>query len=281
VAWLTMGPANNYPRIRDRFEKIGPLVKLFYHSYDAPCDGCVFEKGTSFATGRNLLLSTARVHSNIKYFVFFDDDMELRCGQSLQQVASEAAKKAGKTSFPQDSFKRCWESFGRMLLEEETTYPFIKPLSIQFDLQDAFTIKYQSCSDENFKAFHRDYLWFFFPSSTHNEHISWWFNGGSKMYLSQRCFHYAWKVDGNWGASNLKHRPYPRHGKAQKHLVQDLLQFTYPELGPWDISQYKCCHRCEVTDTPSHVSDIDPLCITTLKARYNRWLNGTFEKSLL
>lgn len=287
IGWLTMGPASNFRAIKERFQAMGPKARLYFHSYDEPCpqpdDGlCVFEKGTSFARGRNLLLQTALHNKNIKYFVFFDDDIKLLCGESLKQAAVQQAALSKTTNiklpthFPPNTEKSCWESFTDMLLDPNTDYPFIKPLLTSVDLGDSFTIRYQSCCDENFKGFHRDYLWFFFPSSTHNEHISWWFNGRSKMYLAQRCFKYAWKVDGNWGAKNDIHRRYPQDERVDR--VEDLLSFTYPELGPWNISKYICRHRCDVSPTqPVDINDIEPLCTTALQARYHQWRNGTFE----
>ena len=284
IAWLTMGPARNYAPIASRFANFtssssnNNKAKLFYHSFDEPCEGCIFEPKTSFAEGRNLLLETALNYTmnnddnySIKYFVFFDDDIQLLCGNSLLKHVT------GKELpvFPPDMERRCWELFTDMLLNETNQYPFIKPLLTSLDEEDAFTIKYQSCCDENFKGFHRDYIWFFFPSTTYKEQISWWFNGRSKMYLAQRCLHYAWKVDGNYAAHNPQHRNYPKDEKV--NMVQDVLTYTYPELGPWNIQNYKCCHRCEVTDKPTNVSrDLDPLCETALKARFQRWLDGNY-----
>jgi hypothetical protein len=248
---------------------------------------CIFKRGTSNAEGRNLLLKHAINNTDAKYFVFFDDDAELVCGQTLLDGVNKGSigsYRKNFTNFANSEFGKftptahlsCWESFTDMLLDKETTYPFVKPLS-GYDNADAFTIMYQSCCDENFKAFHKDYLWFFYPSSLHNEHLSWTFTGRSKMYLAQRCYQFAWKVDGRWQAINRQHRKYPKNSKDD--LVIDLLNFTYPGLAPWDASKFKINHRCQSAPfQPVQIDDIDPQCITTLKARYQSWLDGEFDK---
>jgi hypothetical protein len=263
IAWLSMGPAKEYQTLRDRFAAM-EHVEFYYHSYDEPCDGCIFQNRTSFPEGRNLLLQTAlTTNPHSKYFVFFDDDVQLLCEDSLKN------KLLGGPPPPNRTENYCWHSFTKMLLHE--TYPFIKPIESNHDKVDVFTTRYQSCTDENFKAFHRDYLWFFFPSESYMANISWWITGRAKMYLSQRCFPHAWKVDGQWAARNDLHRPYPR-GEGEGDLEKPFMDHSYPELQPWNSSYLKCCHRCEVSPTePSIVNDMDPVCARVLQNKFYEW----------
>ena len=67
----------------------GP-VRLIYHSYDEPCEGCVFKKHTTFSSGRNLLLRRALAMEkeegvDIRYFVFTDWDIDLVCVRAPEQ----------------------------------------------------------------------------------------------------------------------------------------------------------------------------------------------------
>ena len=160
VAWLSMGEADMYHTLRARFQNVTG-ARFLYHSYDQPCvnNECIFKPKTSFAEGCHLLLKEALKEPRVKYFVLFDDDIDLYCGEGLK-----AAILSGKKNHVSSSNK-CWASFTSMLLEPNTTYPFIKPLDDRVDKADAHTLKYQSCCDENFKAFHRDYHWFFYPLS--------------------------------------------------------------------------------------------------------------------
>lgn len=293
IGWLTMGIAAKFPAIRDRFLAIGSTkVRLYYHSFDEPCPlpdhgWCVFQANTTNAEGRNVLLRAALPNRKLKYFVFFDDDTELLCGEALQIAVNETSNNSMPANLPPDYHKHCWEAFTDKLLDPNEKYPFIKPAVMKFDAEDAFSVRYHSCQDENFKGFHRDYLWFFFPYSSYRHNESWYLNGRSFMYLAQKCLQFAWKVDGSWVAVNGMHRSYPKdkfkvNDDGLDPLTQDLLDFTYPELGPWNTSNFKCCHRhCTNSFTPPEIGRIDPLCTTTLKNRYQKWLDGTFEIDLV
>lgn len=100
------------------------------------------------------------------------------------------------------------------------------------------------------------------------EDISWWVNGRFKMHLAQRCFHNAWKVDGNWG--NPDHAG---HAKNEAHdFIPEVLEFAHQESGPWNVHNCKCCHHCEVRSTPAPdaLCDVDPACDPVLKGTVSK-----------
>jgi hypothetical protein len=273
IAYLSQGRASRYNGLQETFEKIGPAAKFIYHSYDEDCEGCLFQNGTNVSTGRNLLLKSLYLNSSdIKYFVFFDDDIMLDCGKLIGNPKRKTTNR-----------QECWDSFHRMLLDNSTTHPFIRPWHVQYDHKsELYTTTYQSCTDDDFKAFRHDHIELFFPVSTLHSEKSWWLNDRLKWQLSERCYPNAWKVDGRWRASNTAHGSYPRDEKLKRNdgLVNDILVQSYPELGPWNITapgKLKLFHRCNVSPNPPALEGVDPDCKRTTKARFDQWMNGDIE----
>lgn len=265
IAYVSQGPASQYPILKERFEHLLPkgTWAFFYHSYDEDCEGCLFQSNTSFAEGKNLAIHaavTSQIWKNqqVKYLASFDDDI---------QLARRPFKKADKLN------GTGWEPLHNILLQQKTQHPLLKPRHNSADIED--TITYQSCTDENFWIFRRDHIDIFYPHSTYaQEHFH--LNALKDFFLMERCYPAGMMVLPHYMVFNKKHRYSVKQGIYRDQgfvhtKILDMLRMEYPTLGPWewrDLSQ-----RCNVQRKLPQET-VEPECKAVMEARFQKWIAG-------
>lgn len=299
IAYLSQGPAASYRILADRLRDELPeeTYVLFYHSFDHDCDGCLFQKGTSFAAGKNILikaLAKSQHWANIKYVVSFDDDAGLLYKQPAQEW-----------------FDSGWLPFHKLLLDEATTHPLIKPMYNEADtdckemgMHHGFSYQdcddkdlwgaadtYQSCTDESMWAIRKDHLDFVYPHSTYRQDF-FWANAMRIFYLTLRCYPAGFLVHHSFIVTNPQHRYSSRptldllgteesstrgfpSDKIDLHTVAvEMLKESYPSLGPWWRME-GLDQRCDVQKMPS--LGVHPTCKAATEERFQRWIAGKYH----
>lgn len=250
VLYLVQGPARNYTVWKERINSIGETALILYHSFDEPCQGCIFQSGTNFASGRNLLLRHALDCDlpGLKYYAFVDDDVVLSC----------------------DDFSgSCWNSWQEMLLSADNQEPFIAPKTWIDPTNESTT--YQTCVDDAFWVIRQDLVHAFMPVPEYGMQDSWWHKTHVLWEICRRCFPYGFRTDHRWRISNPIHRPYP--SEKVMSAVRDILEVEYNDLGPWYfIDKEAPRHRCQVSDVPVPPAGTPNKCNTVLRERFHIWL---------
>lgn len=263
VVWFGQGPAKDAEIWKKRLDAY-QNARLFYHSYDEPCDVCIYKPRTSFAEGRNLALRQALKTldpDQVKYFVTFDSDLELKC----------LTNGYGRSDFQtQDG---CWGAFHDMLSRPETQHPIISPKTWWDPVGEG--TNYQTCAENSVNAFRGvDMVKMMYPMS--HLHISkdWTYNTHVGWHLLDKCLPNIIMSDARFVLSNPTHSDYPKQHKPAH--VFDILNKEFADLGPW----YKSLlwHRCSVSETPREAAlggDSWAQCETFLEKRFKKWL-GVF-----
>lgn len=150
--YLIQGQANlvtNYFHLKERIR-----AEALYLTYDKEIPGADYHPNTTWAEGRNILLEKAKSRDTYDYYIFLDDDIELKRGS--------------------------WDLFEEKLIQylpaigvpivPKTRYTPIMQDGKQWDCQ-AFRIH-----DEQFMAIHRDVINdnLIFPYVTQFDNLSWW-----------------------------------------------------------------------------------------------------------
>lgn len=254
IVYLVQGPANNFLKWAMLINPL-PNASLIYHSFDENCTGCLYAKGTTFASGRNLLLQSALMqHGPKKYYVFVDDDIYLTCD-------------GGK-------HVDCWAKWNEMLLDQSTVSRLVAPKTWHDPIEPT---NYQTCVDDAFWAIRHNALNLVFPLPVPKENQSWWHNIHVLWSVFNRCKPLLILSDKRWRANNTLHRAYPKG--VNKTLIYKTLGDEFAELGEWSLSNELLKHRCAVQHTPSSCeSNLSPACSDGLNRRFQAWI-GTFNHS--
>jgi hypothetical protein len=169
IAYISQGRANAYINLKNRFEQVvdNETSAFFFHSFDENCNGCAFQANTTLAMGRNIGLKEAinsPLWDTFKYVVFFDDDVTLLDLQKARVFYTPSHKKqSGLEKSHPELIDESWKTFHRMLLDEKTNQPLIKPTDQSFDLKRSINATtYQSCVDDNFWAIRKDHVDFLY-----------------------------------------------------------------------------------------------------------------------
>lgn len=278
IVYVSQGPASSYQRLISRFNRIfgntrhNNTWKFFYHSYDRDCEGCIFQNGTTYAEGWNLVGSTAMLelsrkqttasgsnrHFNFKYLVRFDDD--LRIVPSIDRINDDQNKE-----------DVAWFEIHEMLLADTTVHPIIRPQD-KPRVRENHTV-YQTCMDGHYYAVQPDHMSLYWPFSTRGKKIPW-FNDVMAFMMFEKCYPGGVLVDHQWQASNPEHRYGVSHQEyiEFRGTVYNALNEELPELKPWSPMRAKeITHRCHVSRAPS--LEYHPRCRTVLGGRFTAWLN--------
>lgn len=250
VVWIGQGPAANATKWLS-FARSVPLATLFYHSYDADCDGCIYAKGTTYATGRNMLFRQALEKvKDAKYFVFFDYDLIMKCNDSSNEA-------------------ECWRLFHNMLSDPNTMHPFIAPKTWWDPAGEA--TNYVTCVDNALSAYRYDYVHMIYPLPIKNMEKGWNFNCHVQWHLVERCFPDAYLSDSRWRVENPAHAPYPQLYRDYQYII-GILEHDYKELGPWD-PKHELHHQCSKSNhTPKH-TEFWPKCNAVFQQRFREWID--------
>ena len=298
IVYFSQGPAKNYKVLKGRFQKAfvhttvpsSSSYQFYYHSYDEDCDGCIYQPNTTFAEGWNLVVKTAIQNTKttaadrkriIKYYVRFDDDIELYDIDTINEVGYDEVRYGGAVTFSKAQKQiLAWRSFHQMLLSNETTHPLIRPQDFVRS-NESYDV-YESCVDGHFYAISADHhmMSLFFPFSTYGKRVVW-VNDHIMWSLTERCFPAGFKVDHRWTILNKQHR-YTTDVDASYNeqklivLVNEALNSGFPQLGPWTIPQHTTDindrHRCTVKEFPS--IGYNEQCSVVLQDRYQQWLTS-------
>lgn len=223
-----------------------PNAYLLYHSFDHDCDGCIFAKGTVFASGRNLLLKQAWKNGvPTKYYVFVDEDIVLSCKS-----------------------KNCWTSWNEMLLRNATVSRFIAPKTWHDPIEET---NFQTCIDDAMWAIRADALNVVFPLvMPYKEGGSWWEHLLVLWEIFNRCEPHAFLSDNRWRADNPIHRPYPSGNNEES--IQRTLDRDYADLRPWTRTRAPTRHRCSIKKKREADTELSPACSESLRLRFDNWI---------
>ena len=312
ICYCSQGSAATYERIRKRFEtnfhqpqhndKNNDEAKekggtdrnyqFIYHSYDNPCteqqrqdtaSRCLHLNYSSVpAEGRNAaVLATLKspAWSKCKYLVFFDDDAYL--------LKTTSPRNNVNISVDDNATKQAWIEIHDHLLNPNTTYPLIAPLS-NYDFvrgrKEGSTTKettYQSCVDEVWWAIRHDHVDFVYPLSTIGRD-NFWLTNVAMWYVMEKCFPAGVLVDHRWSTLNRVHRYRSRKRLAAAYLVtnrneymRQMLERDYNELGPWNVTSASWLkHGCTTKLQPS--IGVHPQCKSLSEKRLQKWMAGEF-----
>ena len=267
IAYASQGPAAKYRVLYERFENSFPngTWVLFYHSFDEPCEGCLFRANTTFAQGKNLVIkaviqSSYYLNLQIKYIVSHDDDVILFRG-------------SGGSNLMEDG----WVPFHNLLLHNETTFPLIKPA---YATEENY-ITYQSCVDEIMWAIRPDHLALIYPFNTHVLPDFYWFNALKLHMVMDRCYPNGYMVIPHVRIINPSHRynndaPIYHDWNTTTSMVAQVMEQEFPSLGKWIWSFPKgIIQRCNVKKAPSF--GIHPICQIAFQQRFDDWMAGKIE----
>lgn len=269
ICYGSQGPAKSFAGLQSRFERSLPngTYAFFYHSFDEVCDGCVFQKGTTFSEGKNIATKaamTSPIWRRCKYWTFFDDDIELRRkkkeGNNMETTAS------GITSIEEDS----WRDYHNMLLDPDTIHPIIKAQDSARDQGDTTTM-YQTSVDEHFVSFRFDYVSLLWPLTTRYKDY-FWLNNDMFFVKMTKCYPAGIRVDHRYVTTNPKHRYEADNNPVYNYdtkRCEEVLQDELPGLSPWTcgLGQH---HRSNVQPLPP--LDRHPKCAEEMNRRLDLWL---------
>lgn len=295
IVYASQGPASTYPILKERFEKLldPKTYRLFYHSFDVDCDGCIFQHKTSFAEGKNILMKaivSSEEFERFKYIALFDDDA-LLWNRHLNDIQPPIVGNKGAINL--DAFHNTlqtvpmyqeigWTTLHDYLTLPRTAYPLLKPQFFYVDNVDV-TDTYQSCTDENFWIVRRDHLHIFFPYITTIAREMFWMSAITIFRVLERCYPGAFKVLHEWSTGNPSHRYEMPIGSYfnSSYVIESqklYLEKRLPEMRPWIIPNNEFLgfiqQRCTVKQIPSE--GYHPRCAKYTKLRWDQWLNGTF-----
>lgn len=252
VAYLVQGRAEMASKWIERLRPLGDKARLFYHSYDNPCKECIYEKKTSFATGRNLLLRHALNHLDVhkfKYFSFCDMDLEMECKEH-------------------DDAK-CWKTWNDMILSKSTNFLQVIPKT-EFDPVEATNM--QTCLDPEMVTLHHSALHLMTPQPTHWFNRGWWYNTHVHWAIIDKCCPLCVYSDDRWKINNPEHSEYPTFGDTGFNIsiVYGILEYHYPDLGPWSIHPIYNSHHCATGPVKSDWT-INAECERPLWKLFKEW----------
>ena len=144
----------------------------------------------------------------IKYYVKFDDDIEL---YDTNTAATSIERQEHGIKFIEDGSKplkqiQAWKTLHQMLLADETTHPIIRPQDY-VRAREKYDI-YESCTDGHFFAVSPNHMSLLFPFSTYAKHV-FWVSDHIMWALTERCYPASYKVDHRWTVVNEQHRYTP------------------------------------------------------------------------
>ena len=258
IAYLVQGPQASAQVWKARIDAIGESATLLYHSFDKNCEICIFEKGTSFSFGRNLLLSHAlTLPHRPKYYVFVDEDIQLDCN----------LPGALQTSNILDTQQLCWNYFTQELLNPITTNILISPKNWNDIKRPDEEFNYQVCIDDAFIAYRSDMAHLLFPIPTYRENENWWHKSHVAWAVIDSCFPFAHASDNRFRIKNTQHRAYPK-AAYDVLVIKDVLETEFK--GVINIDSYNFTrtskNRCLVS--PQRVDVLDRDCEAKLKNRF-------------
>ncbi len=257
IAYLVQGPSASAQIWKARIDAMGESATLLYHSFDKNCDICIFEKGTSFSYGRNLLLLHAlQLSHRPKYFVFVDEDIQMDC--NLPNTFE-----GGRTF---DKQQKCWNNFTEELLNPVTTNILISPKTWK-DVANEPT-NFQTCIDDAIIAYRSDMVHISYPLPTHRESQSWWLKTSVTWAVIDTCLPYGHLSDSRWRVRNTLHRDYPKSGIFDPAAVRDVLFTEYPDIRNWTSFDPKSVERNRCRISPQRVDVLDRDCEAKLKSRF-------------
>jgi hypothetical protein len=291
ICYVSQGHAKMYGRIKERLEFASDergTYRLYFHSYDKDCEGCLFQYHTTPAEGRNIAVHAAVTSPDwdkCRYLVVFDDDAYLLHDNSTAKELSNVPRHDDAAT------RNAWRDLHSMLLSNTTTYQIISPQT-PFD----FTFRethhtYQSCIDEVFWMIRRDVVDFVYPFSNLGG-SNFWMTNVAMFYIMETCFPAGIWVDYRWKVHNPKHRYGTYRSNYwnltwQKESLTAIFDrdYNFDFLGPWQLKRpdrqgYKksnstlLIHRCRVELSPP--AGIDPRCKARSQERFQKWLSGDY-----
>jgi len=192
------------------------LVKRYYHlqdrvhsraiylTYDKELAGALYRPNTTWAEGRNILLEKALEFSNVEYFIFLDDDIEISKGNW-------------------DEFEAFLQKYRPAIgvpVVPKTQFTPIKENGKTWDIQ-AFKIH-----DEQFMAVHKDVIAdkVLFPYVSKFDDLSWWAACEIQQILIH-TFYYRYAMQCNLvEIKNLVHGRHDTKDKSYKEKIRTWLQ---------------------------------------------------------
>ena len=287
IAYITMGTAQSCQHLKQRFQKLlgspsdgtNNSYVFICHSYDEDCDDCIFQHGTSYAEGKNIIVKALvnnaatttkeeRLWDRVKYVVSFDDDVPI-----FPIPFNGGPGDKSKGLFPKpEHLHDGWKPFHDMLLNETTTHPLIKPQYYP-DFKDHRTT-YQTGVDENFWAIRKDHLPVIYPHSTIGEYVHW-ANAGRVFYLLYKCYPNGFQVLSNFRTLNPAHAFDTSDYGAIADIIVEQLQEGYSEIGPWKAKMYPLVQHFTAMNAPS--LGLHPTCRKVMFDRFQKWIDGEYK----
>lgn len=254
VAYLVQGPATHAEVWKERIDLLGRTATLFYHSYDKPCDICLYRTGTVHPTGRNFLLRHALNHPQnhiFKYYSFIDFDILLHCKSSEKE-------------------SQCWLEWHEMLITLETTYAQVVPKTWKDPPGEKTNM--QVCVDNAMVTVHQRALYLAMPQSEYLTHLGIWYNTHALSMVLHRCLTLSIKSDERWAISNPVHSKYTGYGPHGYNatIVYLILEHDYAALGPWRKDKV-LKRRCLVSSKVTSSWRVGERCDKILRQRFDKW----------
>ncbi len=176
----------------------------------------LFNRSTTWTTGRNLLF-TSNIHNTngeYLYFILMDDDIRLHWTQTTK---GNRFKNMNPWRSFEDFIKRVQPAVAALELTEPA-------LNRKVEYR-----RYNKCSTEEeyiptvwydaaYSAFHYKAVQHLLPYWDHMENVSWWFSSVYNMVWSEFVFRGQVVLHKDLIADNPLHRPYPRKAGFNKIL---------------------------------------------------------------
>ena len=247
--------SSNFQEIKSRAD-----ADVIFLTYDKPSHGAIFFPNSTWAQGRNKLLSEAlKADKDYLYYIFLDDDIAFETGN--------------------------WDLFEKQLLKHHpaiatpvTEKTYASPVSIRMKGLYIPFINFQpfQMNDEQCLAFHRDVVRdaLVIPYQERFDYICWWCSCDIQEILIQ-TFYYPYTLQfNNIVIKNELHRNYPKNN--YKNDMEDWLfcQFStslkYPRS--WKL------HICPVCEFITLIRCPRPFVRTNIKRLYFLYKRLTYNK---
>lgn len=195
--YLIQGQASliyNYLQLRNRINS-----KALFLTYDNKIEGAFYLPNSTWAEGRNYLLSKAMgIKDQFTYFIFLDDDVKLIEG-SYELFERQLLKHNPSIAVP------------IFIHKSNTSIISIKIFSKSINLFPTFQICKRA--DAQFIAFHKNVIHdnLVFPLQTQFDNISWWCTSSTQQLLIFNLYGRRFIQFNNIKIANIHHGIYPKN----------------------------------------------------------------------
>ncbi|NVD05386.1 hypothetical protein FCU94_00435 [Vibrio sp. JPW-9-11-11] len=180
-------------------------------TWDKEKEGCIFYPNSTWATGRNRLLSEALERDDYMYFIFMDEDVDFTLGSHKD-------------------LERCLIEYQPLIgAPVQFKSSRLQHIIDNIPLLSRNKVQYQYHIDEQLQAFHRDALKeeLLLPYRTTYDDVCWWYNTELLQYIIRDKYHSSSLQFNNIEIINEQHIDYP-----QSYDLETANNIIDMEVGP-------------------------------------------------